>query len=283
MPERVRSRALVVGLLILLIVAGIRALGPPGGWGGHVSHAVFIGAGLEIVLAGLLTGLRFRYAPAGVLAVRLHRLLSNILIGCLVAVAILVVFNEFNTNPRQPKQPPAATTHLPHRVRLRTSLGQGGFNHGVLARYLLIALLVIAITAVLIYAWRRRRAKLRVGPAPELVVEESAEDELARAVASGRAALGELDDARAAIIACYVAMELSLASAGAERGVAETPDELLARAVAAELLPPPPAERLTALFYEARYSTHPMPASQRDQAERSLTELAADLPLGDLR
>jgi hypothetical protein len=101
--------------------------------------------------------------------------------------------------------------------------------------------------------------------------------ELARAVDSGRLALRELDDARAAIIGCYLAMEASLAEAGATRAAAETPDELLERAVGAGLVDAAPAGRLTALFYEARFSTHPMAQARRDEAERALSDLAASL------
>jgi hypothetical protein len=37
------------------------------------------------------------------------------------------------------------------------------------------------------------------------------------------------------------------------------------------------AARLTALFYEARFSSHPLDHGQRDAAERALDELAAAL------
>ena len=37
------------------------------------------------------------------------------------------------------------------------------------------------------------------------------------------------------------------------------------------------AGRLTALFYEARFSTHPLDAGQRDAASAALDELAAEL------
>ena len=37
------------------------------------------------------------------------------------------------------------------------------------------------------------------------------------------------------------------------------------------------AARLTALFYEARFSSHPLDRSQRDAAEQALDELAAAL------
>ena len=37
------------------------------------------------------------------------------------------------------------------------------------------------------------------------------------------------------------------------------------------------AARLTALFYEARFSSHPLGRGQRDAAEQALDELAAGL------
>ena len=114
-------------------------------------------------------------------------------------------------------------------------------------------------------------------PAAPLVIADTGAEELREAVESGRAALAEIDDARAAIIACYVAMERSLAERGTQRAVADTPDELLARAVAAGTVRGPAASRLTALFYEARFSTHPVAAGQRAAASAALDELADEL------
>jgi 3-methyladenine DNA glycosylase/8-oxoguanine DNA glycosylase len=119
-------------------------------------------------------------------------------------------------------------------------------------------------------------ARLRKPAAPLVIVDTSAE-ELREAVESGRAALARIDDARAAIIACYVAMELSLAERGTKRSLADTPDELLARAVAAGTVRGPAASRLTALFYEARFSTHPVESGQRAAANAALDELAEEL------
>ena len=96
-------------------------------------------------------------------------------------------------------------------------------------------------------------------------------------MAEGTAALAAIDDARAAIIACYVAMERSLADRGTARDAADTPDELLRRAVASGTVHGGAAGRLTALFYEARFSTHPLDAGQRDAASAALDELAAEL------
>ena len=99
---------------------------------------------------------------------------------------------------------------------------------------------------------------------------------------SGRSALRTVDDARAAIIACYAAMETSLAERGAAREAADTPDELLARATTSGVVRGGAAARLTALFYEARFSSHPLAASQRDEAERALYELARALAAGQV-
>jgi hypothetical protein len=72
-------------------------------------------------------------------------------------------------------------------------------------------------------------------------------------------------------------MERSLADRGTARGAADTPDELLARAVASGIVRGGAASRLTALFYEARFSTHPVGAGQRDAASAALDELAGEL------
>jgi hypothetical protein len=72
-------------------------------------------------------------------------------------------------------------------------------------------------------------------------------------------------------------MEASLARAGTVCGAAETPDELLGRAATAGLAGGSAAATLTALFYEARFSTHPLPAGARAEARDALAELAAAL------
>ena len=140
---------------------------------------------------------------------------------------------------------------------------------------ILYALLIIAIVAaVVVSIWWSTRLRL---PAAPLVIEDVSTEELRAAVAEGRAALAGIDDARAAIIACYVAMERRLADRGTARGAADTPDELLARAVASGAVRGGAAGRLTALFYEARFSTHPLGAGQRDAASAALDELADEL------
>jgi hypothetical protein len=129
---------------------------------------------------------------------------------------------------------------------------------------------------VLLSVWWSRRFGPSFGGRTSGFLAEDPED-LREAVESGRLALRTVDDARAAIIACYVAMETSLADRGAARAVADTPDELLARATTSGLVRGTAAARLTALFYEARFSSHPLGRGQRDAAEQALDELAAAL------
>ena len=142
---------------------------------------------------------------------------------------------------------------------------------------LLYALLVVVLLAgVVLSIWWARRLRPPGGPGKTTSSRRTPEG-LREAVESGRSALRTLDDARAAIIACYVAMESSLAERGAARGVADTPDELLARATETGVVRGTAAARLTALFYEARFSSHPLDRRQRDAAEQALDELAAAL------
>ena len=123
--------------------------------------------------------------------------------------------------------------------------------------------------------WARRFQSGGATGKGDFIAEDS--EDLREAVESGRSALLNIDDARAAIIACYLAMEASLAERGAARAIADTPDELLARAQATGIVRGTAAARLTALFYEARFSSHPLDRSQRDAAARALDELAAAL------
>jgi len=160
--------------------------------------------------------------------------------------------------PLHPHKTPASNFHLPLAALL----------------YTLLVLLLLAGIAVSIW-WARRLRPTAPARDDALIVEES--EELREAVESGRSALRTVDDARAAIIACYLAMEQSLAERGTARSLADTPDELLARARARGIVRGTAAGRLTALFYEARFSSHPLGPAQRDAAEQALDELAAAL------
>jgi len=199
------------------------------------------------------------------------------------AAALIAGLGRIRWSRRSPASvlPPGGRLRRPRLARPLPHPASLAVGHDVLIAALIAALLLAAFLI-----WRQRRSLPRRGSRDDLADDETASPadpaRAASAIDSGRHAIREVDDARAAIIACYRAMEDSLARAGAARGAAETPDELLARVStvgsAVSMVSAAPAATLTALFYEARFSTHPMPASRRDAAVRALDELAASLP-----
>jgi hypothetical protein len=275
--------ALAAGLLAVVAVA-LRGSVPPPGLDGPFRHdGLVFGAILEAVLAGLMVALAVRNsrAPRGaLLAARLRRLLTYVVGFGLVAIPAAYLLSRhahLRTLPLPPRQT-SSSTRLP----------KAGHDISQFAGWVIVIILAALAAAIVIYVlvrilplglgfwgglrWRAARTEVEAAAADD-------ESDLREAVESGQSALRRLDDARSAIIACYVAMEESLARAGTARAEADTPDELLARAAGRGLVTGGAAARLTALFYEARFSSHPMLPGARDAAEQALAELA--LSLGD--
>ncbi|HTR90276.1 MAG TPA: DUF4129 domain-containing protein [Trebonia sp.] len=287
------ARLLPLVLLVVLIIAGLRGAVSAPRWTGPLrADGVAIGIALEVVFGVLLAVLRVREAAArraaelrpysysaqdkGIEPPRALRFtLSYVLAACMVAIGVVLITNlhlHFFIKGRPlklPKHPNGTLTLQPGH-----GSGTGSSFHIPVGPILYGLLIVVLIAAVAVSVWWTARLRR---PAAPLVIEDVGTQELREAVAEGRAALGLVDDARAAIIACYLAMERSLAERGTARTVADTPDELLGRAVAAGTVRGGAAGRLTALFYEARFSTHPLGTGQRDVASAALDELAAEL------
>jgi hypothetical protein len=271
--------------LTLLIVAGLAGLRGAVGdlrWNGPLHRdALVVGVVLEVLIVTMLVILliRRRSGSQEATAVRLREVLLSVLAAGGVAVAAVMVaglhLHVFTQHARpRPRRPPVATP----TGSVRPRLGTGAVPHislTVLLYALLVAVLLAGI-AVCIWLARRLRAPVALRASGDDFIAEDPE-RLREAVESGRSALRTVDDARAAIIACYLAMETSLAERGAARGVAGTPGELLTRATERGLVRGTAAGRLTALFYEARFSSHPLGQRQRDAAEQALDELAAGL------
>jgi len=285
------ARLLPLALLVVLAIVGLRGVVPAPRWNGPLrAEGVAIGIALEVVLGVLLViTLRRDRAERQAAAARPYSEADNeigvpaalrfalkwLLGGGMVAVAAVLISNvhlHFLTKPQRPRPvtlptPPVLLPKL-HKASAPFHIPLGPILYG-----LLVLALVAAVAISLWWAARLRHLALpALLPAAEMDAEE-----LREAVESGRLAFAELDDARAAIIACYLAMEGSLADRGAARGVADTPDELLARAVSAGIVRGAAARRLTGLFYEARFSTHPLGRAERDAASAALDELAAEL------
>lgn len=276
------ARLLPLALLIVLGLAGLRgAVGTPR-WDGPLHRdGLAVGLALEAVFAVLavLTLRRHRSVHQDLVARKLRVTLSFALgIGAAaVAVVTLIGLNLhlFDRRSARARTRPPLPTQSPGTPRATHRAAPPPFHLPLAALlYTLLVLLLLAAIAVSIW-WARRLRPAVQGRDDALIVEES--EDLREAVESGRSALRTVDDARAAIIACYLAMEQSLAERGTARGIADTPDELLARARTLGVVRGTAAARLTALFYEARFSSHPLGPAQRDAAEQALDELAAAL------
>jgi hypothetical protein len=185
--------------------------------------------------------------------------------GVLLAVAALVTPFAvlFTRKPRHlgPRPLPVG----PPKV----SLGHAATSSGSEV-WPLITGMVIAIAIVVALTLRKRPARVPPKNRTRLAT-------LLDSLAAGSAALNAGGEPRAAIIACYAAMERGFAAAGSAPAVADTPAEVLARATRAGLVRPAPAETLTGLFRQARYSTHPMTSTDSRVAADALAQMRSDL------
>jgi Domain of unknown function (DUF4129) len=280
-----RAHLFLVGLLSALVIAGIAA-GPALHWsaswqGPWHQRGTDVGLALEVVLAGLLIALwvRVRRARAsGEGESEPARRLRSVLIPVIVAAMITIVFGIWHAHIAPGRRhlitpPKTAPLRRPHATSAPPHLGASSYPD---LRYALLALVIAAVITALVILMRR--GLRRLPPEPEVSLEDDdGSAALQAALRAGRAALADLTEDRQAIIACYAAMERSLAGAGATREVAETPDELLRRASDAGLLHGDAPATVTALFYQARFSSHEVAAGARTTALRCLDVIEADL------
>jgi len=290
-PRRPSGPAVrLAGAVLLLILAalgcaarGVTHLSTAGTLSANSGSPPFIAGVIAVavaclILAGLLAlvaGRRRRrprdeFAPAaepvGPWWVR-----ALVLLACLVLVALPVAAVVATLRPRHGQRagPPVVPVVplLPGATR-PPGPADSDFLHGAAAA--LAVLVVGALVAAGLWLRRRRAGAARGGP-------PTAPSPLAAAVAAGTAALGATADARAAIIACYAAMEATLAAAGSPRRAADTPEELLNRAETDGIIRTPAARRLTALFREARFSPHQLADTERRAALAALDEIGRDV------
>jgi Domain of unknown function (DUF4129) len=188
--------------------------------------------------------------------------------GVLLALAALVTpFAVLLTRkPRQLGPRPLAAG--PPKVSLGHAAASSGSNIWPLIIGMVIAIAVVV--ALTLPARRQRSARAQPKDRTRLGA-------LLDSLAAGSEALNAGGEPRAAIIACYAAMERGFAAAGSAPAVADTPAEVLARATRAGLIRPGPAETLTGLFRRARYSTHPMTSVDSRIAADALTQMRSDL------
>lgn len=158
---------------------------------------------------------------------------------------------------------PAPPPVLPRGAHGRTPPPDGGWLT------VAITAVVVAAAILLLLRWMRRTGEPDALPRPR--------HPLTAAVDAGQDALDRADGPRAAVIACYAAMEEALSRSGAAPRDADTPAEVLDRAAGAGLVRSAAATTLTRLFREARYSLHPMDEGHRHSARSALHDLRRDL------
>jgi Domain of unknown function (DUF4129) len=277
--------------VILLVLA---ALGSAARGVTHLSTAGMLAAGADPVtfIAGAAFVIAACLVLAGVLAVLFRRrrrrpenefarvlepvapwwVRALVTLAVLALIALPVAALVMALRGRHGQQVAPLRPFVPVVPRLTgpvTSPGQASAAFLLGAAAAVLAVAVLVVTAL----WLRHRR--RAGAAPH--GQAPAPSPLADAVAAGTAALGATADAREAIIACYAAMEASLATAGSPRRAADTPEELLNRAEDDGIIRTPAARRLTALFREARFSPHRLADAQRQAALGALGDIGDDL------
>jgi hypothetical protein len=285
------ARLLPLVLLVVLVIAGLRGVVPAPRWNGPLrAYGTAIGIAVEVVFGALLFVVLRRDSAARHAAESrpydaaaeadieppqaLRFTLKYLLTVCMLGVAAVLLADLHLHFFAKPTRLPPQISKIKPSLPSQQKTGGGGSVHIPVGPILYTLLVIAIVAAVVVSIWWSTRLRR---PAAPLVIEDVSTEELREAVNEGRAALAGIDDARAAIIACYVAMEGRLADRGTARGAADTPDELLGRAVASGIVRGGAAGRLTSLFYEARFSTHPLGASQRDAASAALDELAGEL------
>lgn len=276
------GRLVVVTLLVVLVAVGLHSQVAAPLWTTKSRRfdAVVAGA-VDAVAACLLVGLlaRTHWAPTDqALAERLRRALRYVLGMAVAILTVTVLVLVVNLPPARPRAGTGGSglgARRPHPLS-RPQVAPPGADRFPLAQVLYGLAAAVLLLAIVAVAWKLRQDAHRREPEPQEPAQEY-DQLLGDAVSGGRRALLQLDDARAAIIACYIAMEGTLARAGSARLVTETPDELLGKAASTLGHGAGAARRLTTLFYEARFSTHPMDAACRDDAEQALAVLGASL------
>ena len=300
-----RRLALLLGLGLAML-----ALAPPGGqrWFDTAALAVavripdwlmlaivigFAVAALAIIALSAVGRRRVQTPRAHPRETTLEREMRRVLIGVwasgLVAASLLLALlpwiEDLLTRSFTPVRDAESDLEIPDAPAgagpedALSAFEPNGFVDGLLSAIAAYAGLVmviagagIAIAALVglvaaVRRWRQRRTAAAVGGVVEL----------ARAVDDGIDRLESVADPRAAIVECYARFESAAAAADRPRRPAETAREFLEAALATLALPADAVGRLTDLFELARFSLHPVGATERADALAALGRIKAAL------
>ena len=147
----------------------------------------------------------------------------------------------------------------------------------------LVVLTVAGLVLIALVVWAiirdqaRRRARRATGWIPVREEPNTAED-LVAALDAGLEELSDTDrDPRRAVIACWVRLEQAAAAAGTPRHAGDSPTDLVARLLADHMVSADVLAGLAAVYREARFATHTVDETMRDQARAALRQLRDEL------
>jgi len=189
--------------------------------------------------------------------------------------------------PKPPHAPTAISTVLPARPAGQGAPAAPDHPVGIQVPEWLLGvaegLLVLAFLGILaLIGWlllrrglRSKERELKQAPVPD---KQAARDSVIAAVDAG---LSELDDTetdpRRVVIACWVRLEQAAAAAGTAREIGDTSTDLVARLLAEHRVSAPVLYPLAEVYRLARYATHTVDTTMRDQARAALGQLRAEL------
>jgi len=189
------------------------------------------------------------------------------------------------TPARRPGGPPQ-TLATPRPQTVRPGKGHSSAVHHLrlpwaLIETVMLATMVLALIGLVVAFWPRlpawrpsRRLRRPVRP-----VDYAAEDLIRQVSDTLRSTMSALatGQIRDGVILCWHRLEQTAEAAGMRRSAADTSSELADRLLASMPVSEAPLNRLAALYREARFSSHPIPAEAVTWARADLAQLRSEL------
>ncbi len=246
-----------------------------------------------------MTGIGATATFTGVTMAR-RRVLVHLPLALVVLLIAVVAVAANTTGPRvgpiarptphtsvdRDRRPPPSRFDTPPPPAGNGHSGEGGASSSWPLIVFILAMVAIGYGAVMLYlmlsvrdaiVFRRRRP-----PPPEpdpVLAEQPSAEQVQDALRAGLAALIEGDDARAAVIACWLRLENLAEQTGMPRAPSDAPGDLVVRMLDGRLTGAGARAlgELTTVYRAARYSPRPVPESARGTARAALDRLAAEL------
>ena len=274
--------AAVVLLMLVAVAAGGYSLGGSGSTEASpyaidtlatVALAVYAIGAVAVIIALFVTGLDVRRGGEQLKPRRRSTVIVTIILG--LALLFATASGRFHFR-----------LHQPGSDQPGTSLGSNGKQQNGSSRrkshepqFQLVPFVLVlggAAAAVVAFVVAERRRTRR------LPREAAVADELVGALEVTLDDLRAERDPRRAVIAAYARMERALAAHGIPRKRYEAPHEYLARVLDDLTHGGRGAKQLTELFEQARFSTHDIDPSLKDEAIAAVESLQAELAAAQL-